>query len=99
MGLLGDATEDMKDELKMKVLEKGIGKFSEGFEEILEKVFECVEDAFEHKVKDFHKAASASISILCNLIEQQESIMKETLAEKETELGSHSTEESPAKRN
>ncbi|WP_228024724.1 hypothetical protein, partial [cf. Phormidesmis sp. LEGE 11477] len=35
--------------------------------------------------QDFHKAASASISILCNLLEQQESVLKETLAQKETE--------------
>ncbi|EDX84577.1 Dynamin family protein [Synechococcus sp. PCC 7335] len=86
VGLLGDTTEDMKSELKMEVISKGVNKFLGDSKEILEKIFERVEGTFEHKAQDFQKVASASISILCNLIEQQESILQETLAQKETGL-------------
>ncbi|MEO1386181.1 MAG: dynamin family protein [Cyanobacteria bacterium J06634_6] len=78
-------TEEMKQELKQEAFNKGIDKLTESFEPMLDKVVENIEIAFNRKAQNFHEAASASISILCNLLEQQENVLKETLAQKETE--------------
>ncbi len=85
IGFLGRTTEEMKQELKLEAFNKGIDKLTESFEPMLAKVVENIEIAFDRKAQDFHEAASASIFILCNLLEQQERILKETLAQKGTE--------------
>ncbi len=77
--------EEMKDEIKEEVFRKGISKFKESSHTIIDKVIKNIEDTFSKRTQDFHKTADASVSILCNLIEQQESILKETLAQKEIE--------------
>ncbi len=83
--LFGRDAEEMKSELKMEAFNKGIDKFVETSEEILTKIAENIESIFDQKVKDFHEAVSGSISMLCNLLESQESILNETLVQKETE--------------
>ena len=85
IGFLGRTTEEMKQELKQEAFNKGIDKLTESFEPMLDKVVGNIEIAFDRKAQDFHEAASASISILCNLLEQQESVLRETLAQKKTE--------------
>ncbi|PZO47149.1 MAG: hypothetical protein DCF15_19435 [Phormidesmis priestleyi] len=83
--IFGRDEEEMKGELRIEAYNKGIAKFDEASEEILNKLVENIKSAFEKKAQDFHEAANASISILCNLLEQQESILKETLVQKEAE--------------
>lgn len=86
ISFLGRTTEDMKQELRVEAFNKGIDKLAESFEPMLTKVVENIEAAFDRKAQNFHEAASGSISILCNLLEQQESLLRETLARKESEL-------------
>ncbi|CAN5794193.1 hypothetical protein BH23CYA1_BH23CYA1_07110 [soil metagenome] len=83
--LFGKDVEEMKEELKVEAFNKGIDKFVEASDEILTRITENIESAFDKKAQDFHESASASISILCNLLEQQEGVLKETLAQKEVE--------------
>lgn len=83
--IFGKDKEQVKEELKLEAFNKGIEKFIEASDEVLDKVVENIENAFHKKAQEFHEAASASISILCNLLEQQESMLQETLAQKEAE--------------
>ena len=83
--IFGKDAEEMKEELKVEAFNKGIDKFVESSDEILTKLVENIESAFDKKAQDFHRAASASISILSNLLKQQESILQETLTQKEAQ--------------
>lgn len=83
--LLSRTTEEMKQELKLEVFNKGIDKFIESSEPFLDKVVENIEVTFEKKARDFHKVAGVSISALCNQLTQQEDILRKTSAQKETE--------------
>ena len=83
--LFGKDQEQVKKELKLEALGKGIEKFTEASNEILAKIVENIIIALDKKAEEFHESASTSISILCNLLEQQESMLQETLAQKEAE--------------
>ncbi len=85
--IFGKDQEQVEEELKLEAFNKGVEKFVEASDEILTKIVENIENAFDKKAQEFHEAAIASISILCNLLEQQESILQETLAQKEAETG------------
>lgn len=75
--------EQMKEEIKQEVFKKSIDEFKEESDQILTKLIKNIENAFDKRAQSFHEGANAYISILSNLLEQQESVLKETLAEKE----------------
>ena len=83
--IFGRDGEQVKEELKWEAFNKGIEKFEEASDEILTKLVENIENALDQKAQSFHEAASASISMLSNLLEHQESILQETLTQKEAQ--------------
>ncbi len=74
--------EEVLRDLKMEALNKGAEKFLASSNAIFDKISENIDSSFNEQANAFHDAASASISILSNLLEQQENVLKETLAQK-----------------
>jgi uncharacterized tellurite resistance protein B-like protein/GTPase SAR1 family protein len=85
--LFSRSIEEVKQDLKIEAFNKGIEKISESSDEIFDKIVENINSTFDSDANAFHDAASACIRILCNLLEQQENALKETLAQKELESG------------
>jgi uncharacterized tellurite resistance protein B-like protein/GTPase SAR1 family protein len=83
--LFSKSAEAVQRDLKIEAFKKGIEKFLESRDEIFDKIVENINSTFDSHASAFHSAASSSISILCNLLEQQENVLKETLAQKESE--------------
>ena len=79
----GKDVEKERKELKEKALYESVDQFVKASDGIIEEIIGSLKKTFDARADDFHKAADASISILCNLLEQQESIAKETLEQKE----------------
>lgn len=79
----GQDAEAKRYELKKQVIEKGVAQFAESSDKIVEKLIEDIKRAFDDRTEKFHRDANSSISILCNLLEQQKSIVKGKLEQKE----------------
>ncbi len=77
--------EQIRLELKQETYDKGMEKFFDSVETIFEKLGQSTAEALYSRIDAFHNAASASISILCNLLEQQEKSLQDTLVQKEAE--------------
>ncbi len=78
--------EEVQLELKAEAFNKGIENFVESGDKIFDKIFDKIIDNFDERANAFHDAVSAAISILSNLLEQQENALKETVAQKESAL-------------
>jgi hypothetical protein len=83
--LFSKSEEEVQRDLKIEAFNKGVEKFLESNDEIFNKIVENINSAFDSHANVFHNAANSSISILCNLLEQQENVLKETLAQKESD--------------
>ena len=81
--LLSKSEEEVQSDLKLEAFNRGIEKFLESSDEIFDKIFENINDDFAERATAFHDAVSATISILSNLLEQQENALKETVTQKE----------------
>ena len=83
--MLGKDLDTVKSELKNEAFNKGVEKFIETSDAIIDRLVERIEAAFDQNAQAFHERASKSIAMLCNLLEQQEIISRETLVQKEIE--------------
>lgn len=82
IGSLFRDLDTVKEELKAKVFEKGAEKFGEAAEDILKNLVEKIELALHQAVQDFQQVTKNSISIMCDLLKQQENLAIETSRQK-----------------
>ncbi len=79
----GESAETRRHKLRKQVIEKCLTQFSEKYDEIVERLIKEIRKAFEERTDKFHREADSAISILCNLLEQQENAVERKSEQKE----------------